>query len=77
MGAFFFALLVQSPNTGRMLKAPSSMPALPPGGAPPAGGPPPEIVALGKKLQLGGIYLTLSVVAIATLMVWKPGASFH
>jgi uncharacterized membrane protein len=75
--AFFFALLVQTPNTARMLKAISSMPAPPPGGGPPAGGPPPEIAALGKKLQLGGIYLTLSIVAVLILMVWKPGASFN
>jgi uncharacterized membrane protein len=76
MGAFFFALLVQTPNTTRMLKAIRSMPAPAPGGAPPAGGPPPEIAALGKKLQFGGIYLSISIVAVLILMIWNPGASF-
>jgi Predicted integral membrane protein (DUF2269) len=71
--AFFFAVFVQLPNSGRMLDALGKMP---PGPPPPGAQPPPELVALGKKLQLGGIYLTISVLVILLLMVWRPGASF-
>lgn len=64
--AFFFALLVQSPNSTKMLHAMQQMPAGPP---PPSGPPPPEIVALGKKLQFGGMYLTVSIVTLVILMI--------
>jgi uncharacterized membrane protein len=47
----------------------------PPEGAPP-GGPRPlgvDMVALGKRLGAGGAALSLLLVAILVLMVWKPG----
>jgi hypothetical protein len=31
-------------------------------------------MALGKKLQMGGIFLTLMIVIILVLMVWRPGS---
>jgi small-conductance mechanosensitive channel len=76
--AYFFALFVQLPNSTRMADALAAMPA-PPAGAPagpPPGGPPAEIEALGKKLQMGGIFLTVMVVVILVLMVWRPGNQY-
>ncbi|HYT30375.1 MAG TPA: DUF2269 family protein [Actinomycetota bacterium] len=71
MGAFFFGLFVQLPREAKMLAA---MDALPPGPPPEgAGGPPPHIAAMGKRLQFGGMYMSLSVVVILVLMVWRPG----
>src|SRR3954451_11839837 len=73
IAAYAFAGFVQAKNSARMVELLKGMPA----GPPPRGPPPPaEIVALGKKLQYGGMYLTLSIVAIVVLMVWKPGATF-
>jgi predicted integral membrane protein DUF2269 len=68
--AIAFAVFVQSPNSTKMLHI---MEQMPPGPPPPGAQPPPEIVALGKKLQLGGMYLTISIVVIAILMIWRPG----
>jgi uncharacterized membrane protein len=81
---FFFALLVQLPNTVKMIDLLKAMP--PPGPAAPGGqeprptavapGPPPEVAALGRKLQMGGMLLTVLLTAIIVLMVWKPGIAF-
>jgi uncharacterized membrane protein len=70
MGAFFFAIFVQSPNSKAMLHAMERMPTGPP---PPGAQPPAEIMALGRKLQLGGMYLMGSITVIAILMMWRPG----
>ncbi|MFL5797853.1 MAG: DUF2269 family protein [Actinomycetota bacterium] len=72
--AFFFALFVQLRTGAQMVRLLQQMPA----GPPPEGatGPPPEIAALAKRLQFGGMYLTASVVVIAILMIWRPGAAF-
>jgi uncharacterized membrane protein len=70
--AIIFAFAVQAPNSAKMLelaKAPRPAPA--PGEAPK--GPPPEIVALGGRLARGGMFLTVMIVLIVTLMVLKPG----
>jgi len=81
--AFSFALFVQTPNVGKMLRLLRSMPPPPsapasasPGGGAPSGapmGPPPAVAELGKRLQLGGMFLSLMVVVILVLMVWRPG----
>ena len=73
IAAFFFALLVQLPNSTKMVDLIAGMP---PGPPPPGAQPPAELQTLGKRLQLGGIYLTISVVVILLLMIWRPGASF-
>lgn len=74
---FFFALLVQLRNAGRMVDLLARAPARPDAaqGAPVAGaaGPPPEVAAMGRRLQLGGMFLTLMLLAIIVLMVWRPG----
>ena len=66
---FFFAVFVQLPNSSKMLRMLEAMPP----GPPPEGPPPPEIAAMGKRLQLGGMLLALSVVVLTVLMVWQPG----
>ena len=67
--AFFFSLLVQLPIERRLVGLMRSAPP----GPPPQGGPPPLVATLAKRLQLGGFLLTLMVVTILVLMVWKPG----
>jgi uncharacterized membrane protein len=70
--AILFAIFVQAPNAEKMVHLTSGGP---PPGPPPAGapaGPPPEIVAMGKKLQRGGMVLTVLIVLIVILMVTKP-----
>jgi uncharacterized membrane protein len=72
---FFFALFVQTPNGNKLLKMTLDMQRSgpPPGGAEGSGGPPPEMQALMKRVQLGGMFLGLMVVVFVILMVWKPG----
>jgi uncharacterized membrane protein len=70
--AVAYAVFVQAPASEKMVELTAGGP---PTGAPPAGapaGPPPEIAATAKKLQRGGMILTLLVVAIVILMVTKP-----
>jgi hypothetical protein len=74
IAAYTFAATVQLKNSTRLVDA---LKAMPPGPPPVGAAPPAEIVALGKKLQFGGMYLTLSVIAIVVLMVWRPGAAFN
>ena len=64
-------VLVQEPNSRRLIKAVDAMPP----GPPPPGmtGPPPEIAAITKRLQLGGMFLSLMIITIAVLMMWRPG----
>jgi predicted ferric reductase len=71
--AFFFALFVQLPTSTKMVRVLEQMP---PGPPPPGATPPPEIEKLGKRLQFGGMYLTVSVVVILLLMVWQPGGAY-
>jgi Predicted integral membrane protein (DUF2269) len=68
---FFFAVLVQLPNSAKMVKLIAAMPPAPP---PPGATPPHEIEALGKKLERGGSFLGLMVVVTLILMVWRPGS---
>jgi uncharacterized membrane protein len=45
-------------------------------GPPPAGGPPPQVAQIqeiGKRLGIGGPALSIIVVLILFLMIWKPG----
>jgi hypothetical protein len=69
--AIGFAILVQTPNGGKMVHLLNSMPPGPPPAGAPAG-PPPEVAALGKKLQQGGMLLSVLIVLIVILMVAKP-----
>jgi hypothetical protein len=74
IAAITFSIAVQLPRGGKLVELLSAMP---PGPPPPGATPPAEILQTAKKLQFGGIYLTLSVAAIVVLMVWKPGAAFN
>ena len=69
--AFSFAIFVQNRNSAALVR---TLRDIPPGPPPPgATGPPPQIAALVNKTRIGGIFLTVLVVAIAILMVWRPG----
>ena len=63
----FVAIVIQDRNIARMIELTSA----PPGPE----GPSPEIPRMAKKLQLGGTYLTVVLIIITILMVWKPGAA--
>jgi uncharacterized membrane protein len=69
--AIGFAILVQAKNAEKMVELTRNMPPGPPPAGAPAG-PPPEIAELGKKLQQGGMLLSVLIVAIVILMVTKP-----
>ena len=71
MVAFFFALLVQARNSAAFVHMIAGAPR-PSEGAPP--GMPPQMQALTKKLRIGGMFLSLLIVAILVLMVWRPGS---
>lgn len=68
--AVLFAVFVQAPNARRMVELTGAMSGPPPAGAP--AGPPPELAATGKRLQQGGMLLTVLIVTIVVLMVVKP-----
>jgi hypothetical protein len=73
---FAFSFFVQTPNDERLVELLRSMSSAAEGSPEsPAGpgGPPPEVAALGRKLQLGGIAMTIGFVTILVLMVWRPG----
>jgi uncharacterized membrane protein len=73
--AVIFALTVQGPNSKRMV---SELGRLASAGPPPEGapaGPPPLVAELGKKLQMGGIGLSVAVLVIMGLMIFKPGGA--
>jgi uncharacterized membrane protein len=71
--AFAFSALVQARNGARAIEILRSMRERPPGEA---AGPPPELMAVGRKLQLGGMFLTLLFLIIFVLMFWRPGTCF-
>ena len=57
---------VQTPTAKKIIDMTSTPP--PPG----ASGPPPELLALIRKIQLGGMFSGLMIVVIVLLMVTKP-----
>ena len=61
-----YGFFVQHPLVERIVQMTSSPP--PPG----ASGPPPELMALIRRVQLGGMGMGLLIVAIVFLMVVKP-----
>ena len=62
-----YSTAVQTPTGMKLMHMLEKMPP----GPPPEGsaGPPPEAAALVKKLQIGGMFLTLMVVVVFTIMV--------
>ena len=80
--ALGYGIFVQTPAVKRVIEMTSGGPPPgaagspgaggPPAGGPPAGGPPPEMMALIKRIQLGGMFLMALIVTIVFLMVTKP-----
>jgi uncharacterized membrane protein len=72
---YAFAMVVQHKNQERMTELAGELVAAgPPAGG--ASGPPPQVAqmeALEKKLAAGGAALSLAVVVMVCLMVFKPG----
>jgi uncharacterized membrane protein len=60
------SIFYQRPTVNRVIAMTSAPP--PPGAA----GPPPELLALIQRIQRTGIVLTVLLVSIIVLMVWKP-----
>jgi uncharacterized membrane protein len=61
-----YNFIIQTPTSKKIIEMTSTPP--PPG----ASGPPPELLALIRRIQLGGIFSALMIVLIVTLMVIKP-----
>jgi predicted integral membrane protein DUF2269 len=59
----------QLPMTRQLVEATSSPPPAPPAGAPAPTGPPPHIAAKLRRLQVGGMVLTVLLLTIIVLMV--------
>jgi predicted integral membrane protein DUF2269 len=74
--AIFTALVLQAPLVHKLVEmtahAPAPMPAGP-GAA--AAGPPPAMAAMLKRVQLQGMAMTVFLLTIIVLMVWKPGGN--
>lgn len=71
--AIVFAFAVQARNAEKMVHLTKTPPPAPAPGDPAPSGPPPEIVATGRALARGGMFLTGMIVLIVILMVTKPG----
>ena len=65
--AYGYSFFVQRKTVERVVELTSAPP--PPG----ASGPPPELMGLVKRIQRGGMGLTVLLLAIIFLMVLKPG----
>jgi len=61
-----YNFLVQTPTVKKIIEMTSTPP--PPG----ASGPPPELLALIRRVQLGGMFSAIMIVLIVFLMVVKP-----
>ena len=72
---FTFAVTVQIPTTRKILEMTSGPPPEAPPGSVPAG-PPPALMALIRKVQRGGMFMTATVSVIVFLMVVKPDFGF-
>jgi hypothetical protein len=65
--AYGYSFFVQRRNVERVIELTSAPP--PPG----ATGPPPELMGLVKRIQRGGMAMTVILLTIIFLMVVKPG----
>ena len=61
--ALGYAILVQTPTLRRVIELSSAVPGR---------AAPPELLALVRRIQMGGLFLTLAIVSIVFLMVVKP-----
>jgi uncharacterized membrane protein len=72
---FTYAVTVQLPTTERIIAMTSGPPPEAAPGAAPAG-PPPELMATVRKVQRGGMFLSVMIAVIVFLMVVKPNLGF-
>jgi uncharacterized membrane protein len=73
--AILFAIFVQRQTVIKMVHMTSHAPApaaAGPGAAP--AGPPPEFLALVRRSQMGGMFLTVMILLILILMIFRPGS---
>lgn len=70
--ALGLALFVSAPTGRRLVEATSSPPPAPAPGQPVPNGAPPHIATLVKRAQVVGMTLSVFLVAILLLMVFKP-----
>jgi len=78
--AMYIAIVLQAPVVRRLVAMTMHAPAgaaapLPAGPGAAQAGPPPEMAALIARMKLQGMLLTLLLISIITLMVWKPGGN--
>jgi uncharacterized membrane protein len=73
MGGSIPVAVASIPSNLVMTAGPGAQLADPPAGGPPPGSPAAEMAALAVRARNGGIFLSLLVVAIVTLMASKPG----
>ena len=64
--SYGYSFFVQRREIARMIELTGDAPS------PGTGGPPPELPGLARRIQLGGMAMGLSLVAIVFLMVVKP-----
>lgn len=83
VAAVGFSVAVQAPTVKKMLAmvspgahggAPSMQP-MPAGPGAAHAGPPPAFLALAKRMQMGGMLLSLAFFVIVVLMIWRPGGT--
>lgn len=82
--AVTFSVTVQGPTVKKMLAmvsggaphgAAPSMAPMPAGPGAANAGPPPAFLALARRMQFGGMALTVAFFVIVVLMIWKPGGN--
>ncbi len=81
--AVTFSVTVQGPTVKKMLAMVSpgahggapSMAPVPAGPGAASAGPPPAFLALARRMQLGGMALSLAFFVIVVLMIWRPGGN--
>ena len=66
-----YSVFIQRPTINRMVEMTATPPPPPVEGYPPSG-PPPEFVQASKHVARGGMLMTLLLVTILFLMVFKP-----
>ena len=66
----------QLPVTKRLIEATKNPPPPPPAGTPAPAGPPPQIAAMIRRVQLGGVALTVLILVIIALMVLGTNGFF-
>jgi hypothetical protein len=74
--ALAIAFMNQLPVTVKLIEATKNPPPPPPAGSPAPTGPPPHIAAMVRRLQMGGMALTVLLLVIITLMVLGSNGVF-